>query len=96
MGSQSICEMHSARSCVICSQHLRSAWLEMHKLSKAFMKPTITLEYKYSQFEVKAILTESEGDDSRPTIVKRHTNEPTFISVLSGKISTIYDLERYL
>mgnify|MGYP001573418002 CR=1 FL=1 len=93
---QSVCTMHNVRGCVICAQNVQSAWQKMEKLYKIYLKPSYSLEYQYSQYEVKIILTESEEDDSRPTIIKKHTTSPTFMSVLSGKLSTIYDLEEYL
>ena len=91
---QSTCEMHGVNKCIVCSQNLKSAWNEMYKLSQSFLKPNFRIKYKDSRFEIKAISKTSENDDSRPTIIKKHTTDPTFISVLSGKISTIYDLER--
>ena len=38
----------------------------------------------------------TEIDDSRPTVIKTFSQEPTFISVLSGKINTVYDLDEFL
>jgi hypothetical protein len=35
----------------------------------------------------------SEYDDSRPTLVLENSQTPKFISVLSGKINTIYEME---
>ncbi len=92
--NQSICEMHGVSGCVVCSQSIKSAWDKMHTLSQSFLRSDFKIKYKDSKFEVKAILKRSEDDDSRPTIIKYHTTNPTFISVLSGKISTIYDLEK--
>ena len=91
---QSICEMHGVSKCIVCSQNLNSAWNKMYKLSQSFLKPDFRIKHKDSKFEIKTILKASENDDSRPTIIKHHTTDPTFISVLSGKISTIYDLEK--
>ena len=45
---------------------------------------------------MKPILMESEIDDSRPTVIKKFSDKPTFISVLSGKINTVYDLDEFL
>lgn len=45
---------------------------------------------------MKPILKSSEVDDSRPTAIKVLSERPTFISVLSGKINTVYDLDTYL
>ena len=45
---------------------------------------------------MKPILKASEIDDSRPTVIKQFSEKPTFISVLSGKINTVYDLDEVL
>jgi hypothetical protein len=60
------------------------------------MKDDYDISYKESLFAVKPILFAAEGDDARPTIIKTHTTDPYFISVLSGKISTIYDLDNII
>jgi len=38
----------------------------------------------------------SELDDSRPTVIREFNKNPRFISVLSGKINTIYDLDEFI
>ena len=45
---------------------------------------------------MKPILKASEIDDSRPTVVRRYSDAPAFVSVLSGKINTVYDLDPFL
>lgn len=92
--NKSICKMHGVSGCIVCSQNLKSAWNKMYALSQSFLEHNFKIKYKDSKFEIKALLKSSESDDSRPTIIKHHTNNPTFVSVLSGKISTIYDLEK--
>jgi len=92
--NKSICKMHGVSECIVCSQNLKSAWTKMRALSQSFLKDGFKIEYKNSEFEIKALLKSSENDDSRPTIIRHHTSNPTFISVLAGKISTIYDLEK--
>ena len=47
-------------------------------------------------YSMKPILKSSEVDDSRPTAIRVLSEEPVFISVLSGKINTVYDLDEYL
>ena len=68
----------------------------MSRLSKEYLKEDISINYEKSLFAIKPILKSSEIDDSRPTIIKMHSDNPTFISVLSGKINTFYDLEEVL
>ncbi|OPA86552.1 D amino acid oxidase (DAO) family protein [Pseudomonas fluorescens] len=45
-----------------------------------------------SLFEVKTVLTKSEGDDGRPILFEKHTTLPGCYSVLGGKIDNIYDV----
>lgn len=44
----------------------------------------------------EAHLKASEIDDSRPTVVRVMNDEPKLVSVLSGKINTVYDLDEVL
>ena len=90
---RAVCGLHGSQGCFCLSENLASAWKTMYKLSQKFLQDDYKADYKYSQFEVKPIFTSSEDDDSRPTIIKEHTHSPIFISVLSGKISSIYDLD---
>lgn len=45
---------------------------------------------------MKPILKASEIDDSRPTVIRMLSKSPHFVSVLSGKINTVYDLDEVL
>ena len=60
------------------------------------MKEEYQFKYTESLFSMKPILMSSEIDDSRPTVIRRYSKNPTFIGVLSGKINTVYDLEEVL
>ncbi len=52
-------------------------------------------KYIESLFEVKTVLTKSEGDDSRPILFEKHARLANCYSVLGGKMDNIYDvLER--
>lgn len=65
-------------------------------LYQKFIKDDFKYKYYDSLFTVKPILTSSEYDDARPTIIKKYTSEPTFIACLSGKFSTIYLLDEFI
>lgn len=74
-----------------------SNWTRMNSTARSFLNDNINdLSYIKSVFEIKPILTSSEIDDSRPTLITTHSKTPTFISILAGKISTIYDLDATL
>ena len=68
----------------------------MANLARKYLKDEYKFSYKNSLFSMKPILISSEIDDSRPTVVRTYSRNPTFISVLSGKINTVYDLDEVL
>ena len=63
---------------------------------KKYLKEEFEFEYSHSLFSMKPILMTSEVDDSRPTVIRKLTESPTYICVLSGKINTVYDLMEVL
>ena len=68
----------------------------MSALARKYVREEYRFTYEKSLFSMKPILKASEIDDSRPTVIKYATRRPTFISVLSGKINTVYDLDDFL
>ena len=88
-----LCLPSSLENCNLCPARPKTAWPYMHQLAKKYLIPSIQVNYKKSLFSIKPILMASELDDSRPTIIKKFSENPTFISVLSGKINTIFDLD---
>lgn len=83
-------------NCNDCTNKPQSAWEYMSALARKYVKPEYEFSYEKSLFSMKPILKASEIDDSRPTVIKMLPGEPTFISVLSGKINTVYDLDEFL
>lgn len=68
----------------------------MANLARKYLREEYAFSYKSSLFSMKPILMSSEIDDSRPTVVRTYTANPTFVGVLSGKINTVYDLDDIL
>lgn len=96
-----MCTEECLSNCNDCPLKPETAWPYMSHLVDKYLKEEYAYTYKSSLFSMKPILKSSEIDDSRPTAIKVHsggrgTKEPTFISVLSGKINTVYDLDDYL
>ena len=83
-------------NCNDCEFRPESAWEYMSALARKYMREEYEFSYEKSLFSMKPILKASEIDDSRPTVIKQISAEPTFIRVLSGKINTVYDLDEYL
>ena len=94
--SNGYCSSEQLGNCNDCPAKPQSAWSYMSGLAHKYMRDELKFEYKESLFSMKPILKASEVDDSRPTVIKIHSKEPYFVSVLSGKINTVYDLDEIL
>lgn len=94
--SNGYCSTIQLGNCNNCHVKPVSAWTYMSKLAKKYLKVEYGFEYCYSLFSMKPILKVSEIDDSRPTVIKKFSSKPVFVSVLSGKINTVYDLDEVI
>jgi hypothetical protein len=83
-------------NCNICPCKPESAWPYMSNLAKKYLKDEYSFEYAKSLYSMKPILKASEIDDSRPTVIREFSATPRFLSVLSGKINTVYELDKEL
>ena len=83
-------------NCNDCIAKPDSAWVYMSNMAKKYLKSEYDFEYVESLYSMKPILQASEIDDSRPTVIKELSNSPKLITVLSGKINTVYDLDEVL
>lgn len=94
--SNNTCKPEQLGNCNTCIAKPVSSWQYMYALAKKYLNDDIEIEYVKSLYSIKPILVESELDDSRPTVIKIHSKNPTFVSILSGKINTVYDLNDML
>jgi UDP-galactopyranose mutase len=94
--SQGYCTPLQLGNCNECIAKPETAWAYMSSMARKYLRETYQFEYEKSLFSMKPILKASEIDDSRPTVIKKISKNPTFVSVLSGKINTVYDLEEVL
>ncbi len=94
--SKDHCRPGALYNCNDCPARPESAWPYMSQLARKYLKPEYEFRYLKSLFSMKPILKASEIDDSRPTVIRQYTEDPAFISVLSGKINTVYDLDEVL
>lgn len=94
--SDGFCTPDQLGNCNNCIAKPETAWPYMSALAHKYLDDRFEFKYEKSLYSMKPILMASEIDDSRPTVIKVFSNEPIFISVLSGKINTVYDLDRYL
>jgi len=94
--SGGLCSPVRLGNCNDCPAKPESAWPYMSQLAKKYLKDEYGFSYERSLYSMKPILKASEIDDSRPTVIRRYSENPRFISVLSGKINTVYELDEEL
>lgn len=94
--SNGFCSKYQLGNCNDCPAKPDSAWPYMSNLARKYMKDELEFSFDHTLFSMKPILLASEIDDSRPTVIREYSNSPTFVSVLSGKINTVYDLDEIL
>ena len=94
--SKGYCSPFHLGNCNDCMAKPTTSFPYMARLARKYMRDEYSFEYEKSLFSMKPILMSSEIDDSRPTVIKTYSKNPTFIGVLSGKINTVYDLDEVL
>lgn len=90
------CSPKQLGNCNDCPAKPRSAFPYMENLARKYLREEYAFSYQSSLFSMKPILMSSEIDDSRPTVIRTYSKNPTFVGVLSGKINTVYDLDEVL
>ena len=95
-GNKGFCDPSRLGNCDDCPAKPQSAWSYMSNLARKYIREEYGFEYVKSLFSMKPVLQAAEIDDSRPTVIRAQSVHPTFVSVLSGKINTVYDLDEVL
>ena len=90
------CSPAQLGNCNNCPNKPETAYPYMSNMARKYLKKEYDFEYVGSLFSMKPILQASEIDDSRPTVIRKLSDKPVLISVLSGKINTVYDLDEVL
>ncbi len=91
-----LCSPFHIGNCNTCPKKPVTAFPYMFNLAKKYLRDEYRFEYHDSLFSMKPILISSEIDDSRPTLIRIYSKNPTFVGILSGKINTVYDLDEVL
>lgn len=94
--SKGYCSPAHLGNCNECIAKPATAFPYMANLARKYLKDDYQFSYKESLFSMKPILMSSEIDDSRPTVIRTYSTNPTCVGVLSGKINTVYDLDEVL
>ena len=95
------CSPEQLANCNDCPKKPMSAWPYMSHLADKYLLPQYAYRWHSSLYSMKPILRTTEVDDARPTAIRvselgAKTGEARLISVLSGKINTVYDLDEVL
>ena len=94
--SNGYCSKYHLGNCNECVSKPKTAFPYMANLAKKYLLDDFKFTFNKSLFSMKPILKASEIDDSRPTVIRIFSENPTFVGVLSGKINTVYDLDEVL
>lgn len=94
--SDGFCSEFRLGNCNDCPAKPETAFPYMFSLARKYLLDEYEFTYKSSLYSMKPILMSSEIDDSRPTMIRKYSSNPTFVGVLSGKINTVYDLDEVL
>jgi len=68
-----------------------SKYPHMVRASALYLPCLSQAKYQSSLWEVKSVLPQSEGDDSRPILFRRDHGLPGLVCVMGGKLDNIYD-----
>jgi len=90
------CSTFRLGNCNDCPAKPETAFPYMANLARKYLRDEFEFTYRSSLFSMKPILMSSEIDDSRPTVIRTYSKNPTFVGILSGKINTVYDLDEVL
>lgn len=94
--TQGECSPEHLMNCNTCLEKPQTAFPYMEKLAGKYIREEFGFSYHKSLYSMKPILLTSEIDDSRPTVIRKLKEKPAFVSVLSGKINTVFDLDEVL
>ena len=94
--SGGFCTASRLGNCNDCPVKPNTSFPYMDNLARKYLLDDYKFSYEKSLFSMKPILMSSEIDDSRPTVIRKYSEGPTFVGVLSGKINTVYDLDEVL
>lgn len=86
------CSPLSLADCTVCAVRPSSSVAHMRQQMALFLKHAQEFVPRSRMLTVKAVLTSTEVDDARPTIVTKEPDANVW-TVFSGKVSTLFDLD---
>jgi glycine/D-amino acid oxidase-like deaminating enzyme len=90
------CGPAALANCGVCPERPASSFPYMDRLAHRFLRHAGEVRLVESLNSVKVVLQTTEVDDARPTLIRVEAVGPLFVTLFSGKINTIYDLDEVL
>lgn len=91
-----LCTPSALANCGTCAVRPVSTYPYMQTMAGRFIRQASEVRKVESLNSVKVVLQTGEVDDARPTLIRVESERPSFITLFSGKINTIYDLDEVL
>jgi len=91
-----LCSSRDLSNCNKCPNKPKSSWEQMFETARSYLDNDLSIGYESSLYAIKAILKNSEIDDARPTFIRKHHKDPAYYTVLSGKLNTIYEVDKII
>ncbi len=92
---RSDCSSNSLQNCNTCSYRPDSQWLKMSDQASEYLNDWDG-RYENSLFAVKIKLQHADEDDARPTLITSSLQNKGLHTILSGKISDIYEVKEFI
>lgn len=80
--------------CTDCPRRPVSNAAKMLAQMQQYFADTVQFEHFFSYFTIKSKLKSSYIDDSRPTEISKLRDKPRFYCLFSGKVNSIYEVEK--
>ncbi len=88
------CRPHAPGICTDCPRRPASNAAKMLAQMQQYFADSVHFEHFFSYFTIKSKLKSSYIDDGRPTEISMLRDNPRFYCLFSGKINSIYEVEK--
>lgn len=88
------CSPSNLKICAFCPEKPRSNYLKMISQLRHYIEGADQCHHHGSLFTIKTKLKSSHIDDARPTDMRILRTSPTYAYIFSGKINSIYEVEK--
>lgn len=80
--------------CTTCPRRPQPNAPKMLAQMRRYFSEQVDFQYLFSYFTIKSKLKASYIDDGRPTEITKMREEPAFYCLFSGKVNSIYEIEK--